>query len=474
MATLATCPQCATQLALPALVAPESQGQCPKCLAEFPLDQAIQVSLPTIRIVEPVAEPVVSAPLAIEKPSFEMPKSETTKAPSETPDLGDDVLGDGVVEQDAPRPTLANWQNRLKNAIADDQPTTDDLLESTSTGASTMPESNFDYELSAPPTEKKEEATDNKPSLDTVPALSLTDPVAVEVEIETSPRQPTKRRLLSKLIAMVLFGPLLGGLVGLYGLLWIRGRDVDYLDLARYLPTALLPPSMVGEAADVSSESLASESSGEELQTTRTDENVRPASSETLAAGQSKLTKIASADFSPLVKAASDAVPDLVSGDLSTIASRGQMGQAYMTLCRLADGFALVSSPIDDPRVRTEITIAKNIYRQVTSDGSNRGDLAQIATRWWEYSERSSPGIFFVGRIESASPRGSQTLCQIVFDDPSAPRPIPVLFDRLESPIGAQIAVVGSIGDEPKGRATGSDSPRQKVVIAHFSYEVAP
>jgi hypothetical protein len=56
-------------------------------------------------------------------------------------------------------------------------------------------------------------------------------------------RAPRRKRSLVRSLALVVFAGLLGSAAGYYALLWMRGPNIDFLNVAQYLPAAALPAS---------------------------------------------------------------------------------------------------------------------------------------------------------------------------------------------------------------------------------------
>jgi hypothetical protein len=63
----------------------------------------------------------------------------------------------------------------------------------------------------------------------------------------TNPRRGRKPSIIRLLVGIV-GGGLLGIFIGAYALLWLRGAEGDLLGIARWLPDAILPPSVHGMA----------------------------------------------------------------------------------------------------------------------------------------------------------------------------------------------------------------------------------
>jgi hypothetical protein len=55
--------------------------------------------------------------------------------------------------------------------------------------------------------------------------------------------EPRRKRSIVRTMLFTVFGGVVGLALGYYALLWLRGPEVDFLEVAKYLPKAALPPS---------------------------------------------------------------------------------------------------------------------------------------------------------------------------------------------------------------------------------------
>ena len=502
MDSIATCPGCTAQLAIPAAATANCRILCPECAAEFALGETIQLTLPKAMILPPnEVSPVVE-----KSPSLE------ATLPREVP------------EACAP---LASWESRLKNAISADaepQQATYETFEPTSDGAPSCDLTSHLKSTSVPDAAKNSE----QPVLADLSAAYLTDsgitnsgitdsgntdsgitesgntesgitesgitesgntesgpvegvsPETVTAEFsqvdkvelpqrvvsQTSSQQP--RRRWRRALGVVLGGPVVGTLLGFYGLLWIQGPQSDYLHLSRILPGAMLPATREAgrgevETTEPKNSLLAALPKNDPLEAsgTRYDTRVQPAA----ARQQVRLPGISAKKFGQLVADANAALPSFLQTGSAGEGSFQQKAQAYMVVCRLAEQFNFIDQLGLSPHVQQQIDQGKSLFQIVATDVVALEDLTYIASRWWEYEERSNQGIFFVGQISSIEPRGSRALCQLLLPDNSG-REIPVLLDSSQFRRGEQIAVVGTVEGNPA--QYGVDLPR--IVMSHYSY----
>ena len=514
MASIATCPGCTAQLAIPEATAADSRVLCPECAVEFSLADTIQLTLPKAMILPPnESTPVVAAA-----------SSEEVARPADAP------------AKDAP---LASWEARLKKAIAagDDPEPQPPVYETCASMADVDSESdnqvdvksdgepnNVGYETFEPTHEAtpafdfgsqlelpgQEESTevlevtknlgvpkilhdyeekersvlsvastfetagDRLATDDPKTALAATEVPITKVNVPqfevgdtTSPRP---RRRWRRIAGMVLAGPVVGTVLGFYGLLCLKGPQADYLQMSRFLPAAMLPASQAEQppAEDIL-ESLpektllatAREDPPSPPPRARLDEQVQPAA----VRQQLPTAGISAQEFSELVAGAGQALPSFKQDGAVGADAFKLKAQAYMAVCRLAEQFEFIHQLGLSPQAQQQIERGKEMFRQATADLSGLEDLTYIASRWWDYDQRSNQGIFFVGQIGNIQAAGSRTLCHIVLTGNSGAE-IPVLFDQLPFSEGQQIAVVGSVDHEPM--QNGLDGPR--VVISQYSY----
>ncbi len=530
MASLATCPLCAKQLAVPKEASADDRAQCPECDATFLLSSTFQVALPMLRLLAPseeeIEEPPEEAAAAIQPRSLSdfSPVSEN-KSPAEEPKQSSSETA--AVE------SLSSWEARLKKAIERDSSdlagelpskkeldAKEDAKETaapTPAPAAFIPQPEFEFQLDSTPAEMphaaeiesaKEAAQVNllaardaqsfAEELEITETAEIAPTVAVtkkpERHLNTSPARPTRGFSPLKVAAALLGPGVVGIFLGLYALLWIKGPGGDVMNLAHYLPTSMLPyaesvEEMPANEMDVAGEMeqlLADSPPQENLsvlseplpsepepqpQPPRRDETVQ------LATAEEPLppaTISLPASFSQLLAAAQTAQPGLIEGDLSNNAAVAQKGQAYMAVCRLAQEIEWIREPSLDANSQTQIAAAQAIFDGIATEGSALRDLASIVSRWWGYEARPNQGIFLVGQIRNVQPLGGQTLCYVALDEPSTATVIPVLLDRPPAQGASRILVVGKIVAQPQSNLQGFAVDLPQVVVAPYSRTLQP
>lgn len=270
---------------------------------------------------------------------------------------------------------------------------------------------------------------------------------------------------------------LVGGVVsmlavatGSYAALWIGGARADLFSLAAG-PQFLLPPSMrsdstVGDDSDstgsTAGEILTAQTAADDQPTdgrTIQDSAVQPAAASAPVEPSLRLTRPASLLRNPSLCTAAElraarsesaaAAADFLSGDLSDAEAIGRKGRAYMKHCRLIERAAFLDPADNGNAMNTELLLARNLLREATADRSHRDDLAQIASRWWQFEERPYQGILFVGRVVDLNAVGSDVLysVEIQFGDDAIP--LEVLLEKIRFHTGDVIGVAGIIVADP-------------------------
>ena len=72
------------------------------------------------------------------------------------------------------------------------------------------------------------------------------------ISIPSTPGKPERKRSIVRMLLMSAFGGIVGLGLGYYALLWLgpmlnRGKEIDFLELAQYLPKSVLPPAFRSE-----------------------------------------------------------------------------------------------------------------------------------------------------------------------------------------------------------------------------------
>lgn len=295
---------------------------------------------------------------------------------------------------------------------------------------------------------------------------------AAKASVSTIPGRRIARRGFPKVAAFAV-GPIAGTLLGLYGLLWLQGDKADYVGLSHVLPASMLPAMSPTESepSGEQAELVATESPLEKLLAKRTKAPSQPIKQDqavSLASATQPLAKpsISASEFSTRVDAASNALPDLLSGDLTSQASIQRKGQAYMALCRLAEQFGFAKQPGLAPGIDAKVREAKQLYRMATSTAAVRRDLAHIAGRWWEYEQRPSPGIFFAGQVAEVESADGGAIYWVQLGNSASSPKIPVWSAGDQLQAGDQVGVVGRIAPAPSGRPQGF-AGKQVVKMSH-------
>ena len=206
----------------------------------------------------------------------------------------------------------------------------------------------------------------------------------------------------------------------------------------------------------------------------RADEQVQPATAEVPAAQRVGAPDISPEEFATLVDQAAAAVPALLSGNLRSQVAKKNIGQAYMSLCRLAGEFAFVGQAADLPEAQEKIAQARSLFRQVVAEAPNRDDLAVICKLWWDHPGRSNQGIFLVGQIRGMQNLNGGILCRVMLEGARRAPPIPVLVNRSDLSVGDRVGIVGSIVGEPRTAIPEYPADDGQVVIAHDSFSAPP
>lgn len=325
------------------------------------------------------------------------------------------------------------------------------------------------------------------------------------------PGLPPRRRRRS--VVRTLVGTALGGIAGtvgaLYALLWILGPDGDYLQVAKYLPSAALPKSFEAKqpttiartqppkpiesepvaAATADSEPAASEN----IPATFTQEVEQPESdfdaADSLAAGESANRygeepspleepaaepigdAVAAYPEAPLplagptytlqqlsetLNSATEAQRGLIEGDLGDATVRRTKGMSYARLCDLAEALTFVERI--GPTVEGEQAEqdAEKLFRETLADAHTRSEVDRIATLWIDSPHRSHGGVFLAGQLSGGDISGSIYEYELTIDDGGkftllAAEPLDPSVQGSSQPVG----IVGSIVKHPSVDVTG-------------------
>jgi hypothetical protein len=267
MARVASCPQCEHDLLVPDGTADDAWVKCPECRAFFELQGVKTRELPTVELADAHAAETALT-------SFHEPATpETPESPEAAAQRIDQWFRSAKTLEDLP-PAAANAEPpqpetsvepddfaasepSLDLTAGDDIANLDDDFElETPAEAASDPaawdDSQHMDELLADfqhqPADKYEDAADNlSDSAERDDAEREQEQGnsewSPEVPFVMPPGEPKRKRSLIRTMLVTVVGGIVGLALGYYALLWIRGPELDVLDVAKYLPKAALPPS---------------------------------------------------------------------------------------------------------------------------------------------------------------------------------------------------------------------------------------
>jgi len=520
MASIATCPQCARQLAVPESASSDDHAECPLCEATFLLANVVQLAVPPARIIcmHEQASEATPAEQAEEVPTPTAPPEATTEAsaldalPSWEARLKRAIEADatemsssadieiGTAENVAAEPSLAeqhHFEFQLESPTTPDAPACEPQHVPSEIEPSRSPGETFEAELGTP-----EESTLKHPT------SAVEDHAALAATLQTYARQRSQRRSWVKLPALVVSTSVLGTLLGLYALLWLRGPSADFLGLANVLPSAMLPATpmpdqetklVVTELPDAANEhptpkELPPTTSQEQNLLAEADpivhelppvspeaspplplhqdEAVQPASSEQPAEVPLQTIDTAAEQFTSLVASAQQALPVFIQGDFSSDEATANKGQAYMSLCQLAEQFDFANQPGLSPPLQAQVGTAQELFGKLFFNAETHDDLAKIASRWWGHPGRSNQGILLTGQVQKVHPLGNQTLCLVAPGGHSTLTAIPVLVERPAITVGTHIGVIGRIASQSESPLAAHGLELPQVVLSLQSQDL--
>ncbi|NOY43135.1 MAG: hypothetical protein GXP26_15050 [Planctomycetes bacterium] len=532
MASIATCPQCAKQLAVPETATAVDHAECPFCEATFLLANVVQLAVPAVRIIGMGAE-------------AETPKSPAVEPPAAAEALKETAATSEIAAEEPALDALPSWEARLKRALESDTTEMSSGVEAVSEATETVAQEprqiepiDFELQAEAPlddepiapelAAEQPDDFTKDVKSSDTFEKLFEADLGTPEItarvsdspapdahaelaaSMQSNSRQRAPRRSWIKIATLMAGTSVVGTLLGLYALLWILGPSGDLIGLANYLPESILPATStpapttalaeddtpspplpepeepetpVAEPEQLADTNPIPEAVAEPEMVADTvpapaepvhhDEQVQPATTEQPVAALPVAANISAEQFAGQVAAARNALPAFIEGDFSTKAATARKGRAYMMLCQLAEHFDFTHQLGLAPDAQAGVENAKALFGELFANAEAQGDLSKIASRWWEHNARSNQGICLTGYVQNTRPAGNRTLCLVVpGGQQAAQNGFPVLVDRPTVAVGSRIGVVGRIAmqGEKELVSLGIDMPQ--VVVSQQSYDL--
>ena len=343
--------------------------------------------------------------------------------------------------------------------------------------------------------------------------------------IVATPHKKRRRRSIARLVAGCIVAGVVGIALGAYALVWILGPRGDFLEIARFIPAALLPEKFQTAPAQLAADSAASQHASQndlesalpaglperrdepaevtasyEAPASTTPQNLTASEQDRYAddryATPASATQpidsqppafddvpaeplahptalIASApsytteQLATAIEIARQAQPGLVSGDLNDQAVQRTKGLSYTKLSYLAELATFVDSAAQPQRAQALQQDVEALFRNTMSNPQTRNEISYIAAKWMDSPHRSIGGVFLAGSIASQRTEGPVVEFQI---DSGSGAPLTVLApaamaERLNSS-GQPVGIVGSIIDDPAARISGYTGTAPRAIWA--------
>jgi hypothetical protein len=283
----------------------------------------------------------------------------------------------------------------------------------------------------------------------------------------------------------------IGSAIGYYVLLWILGADGDFLNVAQYLPGAILPGAFEAAPPELAAKpnpksytaskepipggDSAVEPARFDAPLTDTTEPAEPSTfataeatpiSDTIAPPIRDARFFSAEQVKAALQSAKSAQAGLVTGDLEDgEAARKAKGASYQKLCGLAEKATFASAASQSSSFGSLRQDIDEFFRETLSDEHTRGEVARIVPIWAAYKDRGLNGVFFAGTVVDHSPQGDVVECRI---DLGAGEPLTVLVPQDQAAqleeSARPLAVIGSIVDSPASHVSGYNGDAAQVV----------
>jgi hypothetical protein len=331
------------------------------------------------------------------------------------------------------------------------------------------------------------------------------------------PRVRKKRSVVRVLVGTAL-GALVGLSLGYFILLYVLGPEGDLLQIAKYVPSAILPKSFdkstsIADASLPPATAPGSAATAVDLaadETPTTEESATnvpagyveetPADSGELATGESDVddrygtepapleepaaepiaeeTSAAAAPALPLggptfsvdqlaaaLEAGKAAQPGLVNGDLSDGAVRKTKGASYETLGELAEALTFVDRSSPSAESDDATSGANQLFAEIFSNPHTRTEIARIVSIWVSSPHRSNSGVFFAGTASGGQIAGDVYEYEVATEEGSkftllAAEPIEPSGEDSDRPVG----IVGAIVDDPAENISGYSGTAERAI----------
>ena len=313
--------------------------------------------------------------------------------------------------------------------------------------------------------------------------------------------KPRRKKSALRSVATTGIAGAIGIALGYYALFWIAGPSADFLGVAPYLPSAVLPADFQSPASQLAAttppvnedaeraevpasfnEPVAppSEPSARELDDALPAEadvqTEEPAEFDTAEAApltsdlpQGTAAIVSAPTFTAdelavALRAAQEAQPGLVTGDLNDSRDvQRAKGYSYSILCDLAQKATFVDKSSRAEYVEPLESEVDALFRQTLADQHTRDEVAVIVPKWIASPNRKHGGVFFAGAVVSGTNQGSVVECSVdVGGGTSLIVLVPQQHAELLTDPGRPVGFVGWIVERPAGQVTGytGDAPQ--------------
>jgi hypothetical protein len=327
--------------------------------------------------------------------------------------------------------------------------------------------------------------------------------------------RPRKKRSVVRTLVGVGLGGAFGVAAALFILLWALGRDGDFLNVAQYLPDAVLPASLKSQstpqvalappleqpATELEPETEPSENQQasyvEETPAAENSTAEDPLSDDRYAEEPSPLDEpsaepiaeeaAAAPAATPLpfqgptitvdqlataLEAAKQAQPGLVDGDLGDAAVRRTKGMSYSKLCDLANALTFVDRSAPSVESDQAIVGAEQLFSTTLADSHTRSEVARIASVWMNSPHRGHGGLFVAGAVSGGESAGDVYEYQFTTSSGSPltladGKPVVVLMQEPLDPLlasSAELGIVGHILDRPRDEVVGYTGSAERAI----------
>lgn len=356
MARVAKCPQCENDLLVPDEAAASGLAKCPSCKSFFDLDHAESRELPQVVLVESKIDHSISqtAPTLSDIPSAEslsdtLPQVPESDAPYELDDEPLELETSNETPEESPEAAaqrIDQWfrSNKTLSDVPQAASDPDEEIEVQKiapqdvdplAGSKTIDIGEMraaggfdsDFELDQPAeTPQDAAAWDDSQDMERLlagienePAHSIDEPAEAafqdtheerygdqmaaaeawtpDASMQVTPGmgEPRRKRSIVRTMFVTAIGGLVGLALGYYALLWLRGPEIDFLEVAKYLPKAALPASFQTtpkkSAVSPPSTMIDDLAAAEKNREAAPETNEQPATSDTPAAKESPAEK---------------------------------------------------------------------------------------------------------------------------------------------------------------------------------------